>query len=238
MSDWKSLLKSGCGFAIQNRSVVGWEEKILTVVASYHQIPFRLFKNPKDVPSGWVPSGSVEWVSKILGENVKPNYFPLFLSDWIKRKIWYEEKWPLRKVFIKPADRYKRFTGFITSGKYGGKKKGPFWCSEIVSFQDEWRYYIINGKVICGYWYYGIDPENEKPLPELTQINYPKNWCGTADFGSLPNGDIALVECHHPFSCGWYGNKNHDNYAEFIVRGWNWLISGEYKQFYLDKSHS
>jgi hypothetical protein len=222
--NWKDYCK---GFAIQ-RNYSGWETKCLTTVAVLNKIPFRGIRNPDYVEDGWIPSGTVAWVSSVLGENITPNYFPKFLKkDWVKRKVWYQEKWSLQKVFIKPADKYKRFDGFITSGGWDGKKRGPYWCSEVVKFIDEWRYYIAYGKVIGGYWYLGID-DDPKSTPELN-IKYPDNWCGTADFGRLEDGDIELIECHSPFACGWYG-KNHEEYAEFLTLGWKWLTEKSYKE--------
>jgi hypothetical protein len=214
--NWKNYCK---GFAVQ-KTHCDWEGKCLAIVGALEQIPCKLVHTPKEVEEGWIPSGTVPWVTSILGKEVKPDYFPIFLKNWVSRKIWTEEKWPLSKIFIKPADRHKRFTGFITSGKWRGKKKGPFVCSEIVKFVDEWRYYISYGKVLGGYWYWG-DGDEPKEAPDLNII-YPDNWCGTADFGMLDNGKIELIECHPPFACGWYGKK-HEQYAEFLTLGWQYL---------------
>jgi len=218
---WRDHCK---GFAVQRRMLGRGEcdqdGNCLYLVCNYERIPIRIVKKPEEVPEGWTPSGTVEWVESVLGRTVVPDYFPTFATNWIKRRIWYETKWPLRKVFIKPADRHKRFNGFVTSGRYRKKKRGPYVCSDIVTFQDEWRYYVVYGKLIGGYWYAGIGDE-EKPAPEI-DIQYPADWCGTADFGRLTSGEIALVECHPPFACGWYGKK-HEEYAEFLTLGWKWL---------------
>ena len=221
--NWKDYCK---GFAIQ-KSHCEWEEKCLAMVGAYHQIPFRLINDYRKVEEGWVPSGNVNWIESIIGETIIPNYFPKFLSKWVTRKIWYTNDWPLYKVFIKPADIHKRFTGFITSGTYRGKKRGPYMCSNIVSFQNEWRYYISYGKLIGVYWYWGKNDESID-APKL-DIQWPENWCGTADFGTLENGEIELIECHPPFACGWYGKK-HDEYAEFLTLGWEWLKDKQYKE--------
>lgn len=214
--NWKDYCK---GFAIQKHPC-DWEQKSLIMASCLEQIPYRMYSNPKDVPLDFVPTGNIPWISKIIGKTITPNYYPDFLKSWVKRKVWYSEKWPLERVFIKPADKHKRFNGFITTGRYNGKKRGPFWCSEVIKFIDEWRYYISYGKVIGGYWYWGIG-DTPKESPKLN-ITYPNNWCGTADFGMLEDGSIQLIESHHPFSCGWYGKKN-EEYAEFVVMGWKWL---------------
>lgn len=210
------------GFAVQKQTC-DHEGKTLAVFCGINQIPIKFIYKTNEIPVDYIPSGTVNWITEALGvESIKPNYFPDFLKDWVKRNIWEEEKWPLKKVFIKPADKHKRFTGFITSGTYSKKKRGPFICSDIVHFKNEWRYYISNGKVLGAYWYYG-DSDIEIPAPKLN-IEYPNDWCGTADFGELNNGDIALIECHPPFACGWYGGYSKaEEYAEFLTLGWQWL---------------
>ncbi len=219
---WKNHCK---GFAIQ-RGQCEWEGKCLIYVGIYHKIPSRLIYDAKDVIEGWVPSGTVQWVSKIIGENIIPDYFPNFLSRWITRKVWRDNKWPGKNIFLKPADKYKRFDGFITD-EMSKRKKGPFWCSEIVNFQNEWRWYIAYGEVIGAYWYKGIlDEPVEAPTLDIT---WPKNWCGAVDFGILENGKIELIESHHPFACGWYGKK-HEEYAKFLTLGWKWIQDNRHKE--------
>lgn len=222
--NWKDYCK---GFAIQ-KTHCDWEGKALTIVGCMHQIPHKLIYDAKQVPDGWIPSGTVPWVTSVLGKEIIPDYFPSFLSPWVTRRVWFTDKWPLERVFIKPADRHKKFNGFITSGKYSGKKRGPYVCSEVVSFQDEWRYYVAYGKLIGAHWYWG-NGDNPKEAPQIN-VQWPANWCGTADFGILTDGRIELVETHPPFACGWYGKK-HEEYAEFLSFGWKWLKDGGYEKW-------
>jgi len=188
-----------------------------------YDIPLiRVDENNLDV-ANYVPCSSVEWCSKILGYNVKPNYYPDWLKKYLYRNVWETNKWPLgKKVFIKPADKYKRFNGFITTGIYSKKKKSPFWCSDIVYFKNEWRYYISNGKILCSGWYLG-DEINIPEVPILN-INIPKDYCGAVDFGELKTGKLALVETNHPFACGWYGKQSEDYlYFQWLVNGWKYM---------------
>jgi hypothetical protein len=130
-----------------------------------------------------------------------------------------------KNIFVKPADKHKRFTGLITKGGYIKKKRGPYWCSEVVKFINEWRYYIANGKVLTGEWYWG-DEVNTPDAPELN-ITIPNTFCGTLDFGTLDTGELALVEAHPPYSCGWYG-KNNSLYVEWLIKGWKYLNEDSY----------
>ena len=167
-----------------------------------------------------VPYGSVEWCETALGHHVQPDYYPLWLWPQLHRKVWRSQTWELGcRLFVKPADAYKRFDGFVTTGTYKKKKKGPYWWSEVVGFIDEWRYYVSAGVVAAAAWYQG---ENEDaPAPAL-EIELPQWYNGALDFGRLKDGDLALVEAQHPFACGWYGDGI-EPYLQWIIDGWKYM---------------
>jgi len=201
------------------------EAMAITTFATLRRHQVRLFQNPQDVPKDFIPCGSVEWTLAILGKTVTPDYYPTFLQEHLHRKVWQTNEWPLgKKVFIKPSDKYKRFTGFVTNGGYRKKKRGPYWCSEVIAFDNEWRYYVANGKVMTGEWYWG-DEINTPDAPELN-VTIPDGYCGALDFGSVIGHpeQLLLVEANHPFACGWYGKK-HELYAEWLIAGWNYMLS-------------
>lgn len=221
------------GFALENRYMshipaLARESMAIYFVATMDKIPIRIIPNPKDVPEDWIPSGTVKYGSKIIcsrsklaGRKITPDYYPDFLTPHLHRKVWLSNEWPLgKRVFIKPADQEKRFNGFITNKGYKGKKRGPYWCSDPVTFTNEWRYYVANGKVLTGEWYQG-DEQNTPDAPEL-RIDIPPDYCGALDFGTLETGELALVEANHPFACGWYG-KDHRKYVEFLYWGWRYM---------------
>lgn len=219
---WADICK---GFAFQKEHYF-WEEKVLSFVAAKYRIPFKLFNSPKDVPNDFIPCGNVDWGLSVLGRNITPDYYPEFLSEYISRKIWKADNHPIG-VFVKPADKFKRFSGIISALNsderwFCDTIKPPFWCSEVVKFQDEWRCYVQGGKLLGCYWYAGVDDSPKDPPKEIFSISWPEDWYGAADFGILDNGKLELVECHPPFACGWYG-KNHEEYASWITFGWKWL---------------
>jgi len=214
-------LKNYKGFAITETQSV--ESLALIQYCILKDIKYIIVNKKEKCPQDYVPSGSVEWCLKALGKEVKPDYFPYWTHDYLRRNIWYTDKWPLgKKVFIKPSDRYKRFTGFITTGTYSKKKKPPFVCSDIVKFKNEWRYYVSNGKILCGEWYWG-DNINTPEAPKLFGIaKMPHDFCGTLDFGITTDSKFLLIETHHPFACGWYG-KNHEIYLQWLIDGWKYM---------------
>lgn len=204
-------------FALSLASRNDHEGQTIAAYCSLNQIPWRVVAKPSDVPADHVPVGAVDWVSKVLGGEQEPDYYPAFLQSWLHRKVWRADKWPLgHRVFIKPSDRHKRFTGFVTRGTWKGKKKPPFWCAEIVQFVSEWRWYVAAGEVIDAKWGSG----EERPVPDLN-INWPRDYYAAVDFGLLSTGQIALIESNSAFSCGWYGTMSQGaNYAKWLAAGW------------------
>lgn len=215
-------------FAIQPH----YQDRGVTAVASL--CTTRICKDGK-LQDGEVPLGSVEWTQKILGRLVEPDYFPDFLKDHIHRKVWRADKWPIgTRCFIKPAKGHKLWKAKVYSGRgYAGKKPGPYLCSEVVRFRNEYRYYVSDGKVLSGWWYWGDSQDTEQQhegdmppdAPQLAAIEFPDGYCGAVDFGELwETGELALIEANAPFSCGWYGDHKHVmDYVEFLSKGWEYL---------------
>ncbi len=178
-------------------------------------IPFKRIQENEQAPEGYVPVGSVEWVQSILKFNPIPDYSPYFLTNYLHRSILYCSNVNTDKpIFVKPADTYKRFEGFVYTGEQA-LPAGPYILSDVVNFVNEWRYYVSNGTVLASEWYKGRE---ECPAPEI-HTHWPSDYCGAVDFGELDSGIIALVESHHPFACGWYGD-NHEAYIQWLIDGW------------------
>jgi len=206
------------GFATVKQDTT-FEGKMVYFYCTMNDVPLIRLNFKDKCPDTHIPCGSVQWCLHNLGVDIKPNYYPDWLKDHLHRKVWESNEWILgEKLFVKPSDKQKRFTGFITHGTYRKKKKRPYWYSEVVTFTNEWRYYVTNGKILCGEWYDG-DEVNTPDAPELN-ISIPTSFSGTIDFGTLPDGTLALVEAHEPFACGWYGDKEDYTYLQWIVDGW------------------
>lgn len=197
-------------FAIQTN---GWESTKVLLQCIKEGVPYILNK----YEPGYAAVGSVAWVEQCLGKKIKPDYFPKFLSKYVTRHVFdYDGDWALKPAsnFIKPADQYKRFDGHVLGLQDLPAK--PWVCSEIVKFTNEWRYYVLNGKVIDKSWYLG-DTESEAPQIDVDW----GDWSGTADFGTLEDGRIELVEAHHPVACGWYPSDK-KNMLKFLYDGFEY----------------
>ena len=202
------------------------ETQALALFCNQHRIPRRFFVSAHEVPHGWIASGSVTWSTAVLGRSVEPNYYPTFASHLLHRRVWRQPDWPTEPgIFVKPADVHKRFNGRLTAVNDAKREAGPLWCSEAITFLNEWRYYIGGGRLLAAYWYTG-DEDLEPGPPELPKIDFPKGWCGTVDLGVTDRGQLALVECHPPIAVGWYGGyRDAALYAEWLSLGWEWLRS-------------
>lgn len=204
-------------FAISSASRNDHEAGTIVCYCALHQIPYRIVAKPTDVRPDEIPVGNVPWVTAVLGHEDVPDYYPDFLAHLLHRKVWRADKWPYgHRVFIKPSDRHKRFTGFVTTGTWKGKKKPPFYCSEIVEWISEWRFYIAAGQVRDARWNFG----EERPVPALT-VDYPPDYYGAVDFGLLSTGEIALIEANTCFSVGWYGPMSEGaTYVHWLADSW------------------
>jgi hypothetical protein len=170
---------------------------------------------------GTVPIGTVEYCEPLFGEH-RRDFYPDFLKQWLCRSIWqHNNDRPIElatqyQLFVKCAITWKSpiesrlwKTGEILP-------PGVWWMSEPVRFVQEWRYYVADGDLIATGWYLGNN--EDEPAPQL-DIKWPKEFSGAVDFGRLDDGRIALVECHAPFACGWYGD-DHVDYVFWQAVAW------------------
>lgn len=186
-------------------------------------IPWRF---SRDVgPARICHVGTVEWCEIAMGWHPEPDYYPGWLAEWRRRDIWVpfdvDEAWK-QPVFAKPSSGYKIAEARIIP--QGELVPAGWWISQVVTFTTQWRYYVAAGEVLAAGWYDGNN-ENE-PAPRLA-IEWPKGWCGAADFGRLyPSGEIALVECHHPYACGNYLETDEcELWAMWLQLGWEWMLA-------------
>ena len=189
-----------------------------TVTISFYYGPKNIRYSKRYEYSGEIPVGSVEFCEGILGYSPRPQYFPEFLGKYINRKVWFSEKEPEEKCWVKPATRHKQWDSYVTGTKE--PEEGPYWCSELVDFREEWRYYVGNGKVMAAHWYLGEEKEIDPPELDVDWGNF----CGAVDFGRDSHGNIQLVENNLPYACGWYGSFNDGKiFGEWLSIGWNYV---------------
>ena len=119
------------------------------------------------------------------------------------------------RLFIKPADGWKRFTGFVAEFpddyRFGGVSRScPVWVSSPVRFVSEWRAYIARGALLELRFAdhggdRGAEPDRtiiEAAIATLTRAGAPAGY--VIDFGVLATGETALIEMNDGFSFGAY----------------------------------
>jgi hypothetical protein len=219
------------GFAVNNGHI-DTEEKCVHLYALKNNIPYKYFNKVQEIPKNWIPVGNIDWFLSYT--NIKIDIFnetyPQFLRNTLKRNVWYSETLPEYPAFIKPGDKLKRFNGTeipVSGHLKKQQRKGPYICSEIMNFRNEWRYYIDDGKILDAAWYSGSAENDIKeqtpPSLDILDINWPKGWVGDADFGINSNGNLCLIEVNPPFATGNYLGLDSEAYPKWIIDGYLFL---------------
>lgn len=141
------------------------------------------------------------------------------------------------RLFIKPADGWKRFTGFVAEFEddyrfNGASRSKPVWVSDPVRFVSEWRAYVAGGLVMdVRYAHHGGDRDVAPDLAVIhaavallaKDVNTPAGY--VIDFGVLDSGETALIEMNDGFSFGAYDGLAAETYWAVTVRRWQELVA-------------
>jgi hypothetical protein len=195
-----------------------------------------------------VAVGSVPFVKyalrqlgKTLPEHVPyPTVLKAMLHRKVKRLPTLREAKSLlskgQRFFIKPADGWKRFTGFVAEFNDDYRFNGvsgsmPVWISEPVNFVSEWRVYVVDGKVLdIRFVDHGgnrnVEPDHatiQNAVAILSASGAPPAGY-VIDFGVLDSGETALIEMNDGFSFGAYDGVSAETYWAVTVSRWQQLV--------------
>lgn len=193
-------------------------------------------------------SGAVGFVRAALelaGVVVPPALgFPDELAPWLHREV---RRTTLdqaligcsgSKLFIKPADQLKLFTGSLTDDPelldtlQALDPATSVWVSEPIKFLAEWRCFVIDGELraIAQYrpdfdvvlW---PEPKEEELEDLIATAHGVTGLAGfSVDVGRLPTGEIALVELNDGYALGSYGIPD-ELYFELIWARWRQMFA-------------
>jgi len=211
--------------------------------ASLKQVERGRFK----LLAGMVPVGSVAFVAhalRQLGQHLPEHTpYPSALNHLLHRKVrrlrsLREAKALLaekRQLFIKPADGFKRFTGFVAEfpddprfNRAAGSK--PVWVSDPVRFVSEWRAYVADDKILD--IRFVDDGGNRDVTANLGLIQDAVNALAASatapagyviDFGVLDTGETALIEMNEGFAFGAYDGVSAEVYWAVTISRWQEL---------------
>lgn len=176
-----------------------------------------------------VAIGSIEFVHERLrasgAEPPPPNDYPDVVHEFLLRDIARTTLGDARKqiaesgyraMFVKPADKLKRFAGFVTTDPLdsrfnGAGSKTSVWIAPPVRFVSEWRIYSVKGEVLA----IGAAPDNPAFAPEADRdviveiakrlFAMPNGFAGICyDVGVLDDGCTALIEVNEGYAFGSY----------------------------------
>lgn len=186
----------------------------------------------------FLPIGSVEFVQAAMDALQCPSPpelgFPDAIRPWLRRSVVPALAGDLgaQPRFVKPRESIKAFTGFVWDPAVPEDRRdasdreqltvlrsmpdsAPVWTSDVVTWQSEWRYYVLEGALIgCGrYDAEGADDAPEPAVAEVVAAVAAYQSSGGApiayaiDFGVLGGGETALVELNDGWALGYYSGS-------------------------------
>lgn len=201
-----------------------------------------------------IPVGSVEYIRKVFDIlNIKEpewNCYPLCLEWLFNRNI---REGFVKDVkdgdFVKPI-KTKLWTGFVYNSlidksllndhdreQYDlfekADKNEKVYISSPVKFIAEYRYYVVEGRIIGNARYDDnehdvLDPSNDildKCIKSLVE-EYGNNITCSVDTGVLDNGNIALVELNDAWALGLYGRSMKSvDYINMLITRWKQIVN-------------
>lgn len=206
------FISISCGLAYYAFKLLGWE------IARFESVDLITDLQPTSLVVGSL--SDVRDALIMLGiEPPKPIDYPVELHQFLGRKVWRSRmdiltaanEW---EIFIKPADRCKKFTGRAIRHSHDLIKCGDLsdgaeevWCSELVNFEAEWRCFIRYGRILgvhqyTGDWKVAFDPQVIESAV-AAHISAPAAYA--IDFGVTDTGETLVVEVNDGYALGAYG---------------------------------
>ena len=199
----------------------------------------------EDIPSlpkhDWMPVGTVEFCRAAMAhqriDEPSVSTYPDSLMPFLGRTVWastaIQVRISKRPVFVKPMQA-KRFTGFVWP--HGGLDQqefqgipdhSPVWCSQVVSFASEWRFYVYRGEVVGAGRY--DDGADDAPVPDQETVlemvdQYQRNGAPAGyglDVGVDQGRRTLLVEVNDGWALGLYkGTCSPQDYLRLLEARW------------------
>jgi len=181
-----------------------------------NSMDFELSEKSVHNVDGFIPVGSVEFVSKYLfkyySKIPRPKNVPEKLFPFAKRNIINGTEMDINpdKHFFKSNDNIKGFStnDYILSNNKNKKiPTGNYQISDLINIESEWRAFIYNGKLVGLQNYLG----DFTLFPDVNKINQMIDAYDdapiayTLDVGINDNKSTFIIEVHDFFSCGLYG---------------------------------
>lgn len=180
-----------------------------------------------------VPVGSVEFVQAYARKCgiALPDFptYPTSIHSYLNRRVWLDRfRSAADDVFVKPVAT-KIFTGAIKSSiTECVPDDTPVWVSTAMSFDQEWRFYIIDGNPVGYARYDDLDSEDLEPpcaiVAKIASDYYDAPVGYSLDMGYSGN-QWSLIEANDGWALGYYrgGTMTLPLYMELIAKRWQQL---------------
>lgn len=195
-------------------------------------------------PQNYVPLGSVEFIKRYadwfgidLPENISyPECLQKYLKRDLRKGVFVDaNNWE----FVKPQST-KKFTGAIKANLFLKEYVAscePVWISEPMTFDAEFRYYVVDGKIVGHSRYDDFENDlyaDENVIRQMISdyVDQPVGY--SIDVGiNHDNGETVLVEVNDGWALGLYpwGNMSNESYVDLITKRWKQIISPKRKTF-------
>jgi len=193
--------------------------------------------------------GTVRKALDLLGVPQPRNVdIPESLAQFANREIKVTTLGRIRakneKVFIKPYEFQKAFEGHMYRGGYEqsfyrtperykdhSTLKYPdcfkVLAAEPVNFEQEWRVYVLQGKILGAFGYhgnYGAMPTHlRRKVPPIVKAYKDAPAAYAIDLGIIEGRGLSLVEVNEGFSLGNYGLPK-PTYARMVEARWHEMM--------------
>lgn len=196
------------------------------------------------------PVGSVEFVRRAMelaGIAEPPNLsYPDRCEQFLGRRLWRGRAADVAtRQFVKPVAT-KAFTGFVFDPSVPDEQRcehdreqlaafrqlpadAMVWCSEVVQFVSEWRYYVLDGEIIGQARYDDYEDENA-PSPKASVVDkciraLTLDHPYALDVGVTTDGRTLLVEVNDAWAIGLYRRvMPNELYLQFLKTRWDDLL--------------
>ncbi len=223
------LLQAGNVLQQEKSCILKYGSGKIEYVNINHELSLEKYKS-------YCPIGSVEFVQKFCKEqNLKytavPSY-PNELTKFLGRELVVckfaeaKDDW-----FIKPVELKKFNGGFKELLEEEISPSEICYSSPVVNFFAEWRFYILNKKILGHAWYageYATISDVQVEFVEQLIKNYSSAPIGySIDIGLTKNGRTLLVEINDGWSLGYYNNGtiSEKNYVKLIEERWKQITN-------------
>jgi len=201
------------------------------------------------VPDGAVAIGGVTFIRNVLRQFglQLPEHtpYPAALTHLLYRQV---KRLPAlrdakalldagQRLFIKPAEGWKRFTGFVAEFSddhrfAGASKSDPVWVSEVLHLKSEWRAYVVGDRVLdVRLADFGGAPTTGPDMDVIAEAVALLHEAQMApagyviDFGVTTAGQTVLIELNDGFSFGAYDGVPAEIYWKVTQARWQQLTA-------------